>query len=81
MYVTVYRLCVVLLVKDGSGYNDTITRLFRQLTVLSSSNDWLSFVYLDESKQGEFVKALGELPKDLRSCEDSGEARPVSYMK
>ena len=66
-----------MLVEDTSGYNDTVTRAFRKLS-MSSYSDQISFGYLDMAKQGEFVTVFGSLPSHLRSCEDGSTARPVS---
>ena len=69
------RLCVVMLVKDASEYNDIVTREFREL---SASKEHISFGYVDAAKQEEFVRMFGTVPNSLRMCEEGSKARPVS---
>lgn len=78
--MSVCRLCVVMLVKDSSGYNDTASRALRELSASAHSREQVSFSYLDVEKQEEFVKAFGRLPSHLRNCEDESKARPVSCV-
>ena len=68
---------MILRVEDGAGYNDTITRSFREM---SQSDGRLRFVYLDVSKQTEFMKALGDASVQLKSCDHGNKARPVSTI-
>ena len=73
------RLCVVLLVKESSSYNDTVTRAFRELSASTHSEE-ISFGYLDVEKQEEFVKVFGKISSHLGSCEEGSIARPVSLI-
>ena len=52
------RVCVVVLVKDNSEYNDTVTRAFRELSVSSLSEEQVSFSYLDVDRQEDFVQSV-----------------------
>ena len=88
MYLCVYqselcffyycRLCVVMLVKDATEYNDTVARVFRELSMSGNSKEHISFGYVDAAKQEEFVRMFGKIPNSLRICEKGSKARPVS---
>ena len=69
---------MVMLIRDSTGYNDTVTRSLRGISESRLTDERFSFAYLDETKQEEFVKAFGALPSELRNCDDGGWARPVS---
>ena len=77
-FVYYCRLCVVMLVKDATEYNDTVTRAFRELSMSSHSKEHFSFGYVDAAKQEEFVRMFGTIPNSLRMCEEGSKARPVS---
>ena len=75
-----YRVCAVLLVEDSPGYNDTVTRAYRKLSVprdVSRQQLMISFSYLDAAKQKGFIEAIKTQPYELRTCGDGSIARPV----
>ena len=77
-FVCYCRLCVVMLVKDATEYNNTVTRAFRELSMSSHSKKHISFGYVDVAKQEEFVEMFGKIPNSLRMCEKGSKTRPVS---
>ena len=79
-FVCYCRLCVVMLVKDVSEYDDTVTRAFRKLSMSSHSKEHINFGYVDAAKQEEFVGMFGTIPSSLKICEDGSKARPVSNV-
>ena len=73
-------MCVVLVVRDQTQYNDSITSALRGVARAGFSvpRTSVDFAYINANRQREFVASLSPPPANPLPCNKEESARPVS---